>query len=529
MKKSGFILLLLVTTASFLYAQDASVQDMEKIKETLIIAAQEGNFDTLKTLLIKYPNLKNLKRDGSWSLLHMAQTSSKIVEYLIQIGADIESKSGALWTPLHSHAYYGNKENVKLLLENGADIEAKTSFGHTPLLSSLRWDRIDITKFLLEQGASVDPTTELGRTPLILSTIEGNSEMAGLFLKNNADICIEDKNYQRTALHFAALYGQYDIVEALVKNGADVNKKDGAGRTPLDYACGYGHEKIANLLINYGADGNIDKTYFGFSHFLKKTLKRGQAFAWYTGHSGYTVKTKNHLLIFNYSHNSGAGNPIEPRLANGRINLDEIADYQTTVFASSAHHSHHHPELFNQWQKTHKDITFVYGFEDKVGRDTRYFNDVEPPDNIYLQDGDNKTIQGINVEAISVSAPYGRQGSGFLVIADGLVIFFGGKHLLHHESRREAFYKTIKKLKDKAIDIDLFILPGNYALGRIFPNNLEGIEHAVKTLKPKAVLVSGGDSTEFVLLEVAKTLSKHETDMQIFCPEHRGDMFILKK
>jgi hypothetical protein len=244
------------------------------------------------------------------------------------------------------------------------------------------------------------------------------------------------------------------------------------------------------------------------------------------GHAGYAVKTKNHFFLFNYSHGSGAGLPAEPRLANGRIHLDEIADCPTIVFAGSPHHAHHHPEEYNRWQKAHKNISFIYSFQDKLGRNPNYFKDVEGPDYIYVPDGEKKTIDGVKVETIPVSG-YGPSGSGFLIEADGLVIFFGGSHLLGSESQREAFQKPIDMLKDRGIKIDMLILPGNFALGRIFPSNLGGVDYAVKTLKPKAFLASGGDSTEFVLLEVAATLEKYKDQTKIFCPEHRGDMFIL--
>jgi ankyrin repeat protein len=529
LKKLILIGCLLLVAAIPTNAKEEDVQDRQKIKDQLFEAAEKGDFETLKNLLTKHPDMKDVRRDGGWSLLHMALDSREMVEYLIKIGSDMEAKSGALWTPLHSQAYRGHKDGVELLLEHGADIEAKTSFGITPLLSSIRWDRVEVTKLLIRKGANINPTTELGRTPLIISAIEGNSELARLFLDNDADISIKDNNYKRTALHFAALYGQLDIVAALAEKGASLNEIDAAGKTPLDYANQYGHEKVAKLLKFSGAEGEIDPKHFGFSPYLTKALEQGEAYSWYMGHAGYAVKTKNHFLLFNYSHNSGAGLPEEPRLANGRINLDEIADCRTIIFAGSPHHSHHHPEEFNKWQKIHKNITFVYSFEDKVGRNPRYFKDVEGPEYIYLSDGEKKTIQGVKVETIPVVSAHGNpSGSGFLVEADGLVLFYGGKHLLRSESQREAFRKPIDTLKDRGIEIDLLILPGNFALGRIFPINLEGVEYAVKTLKPKAFLASGGDSTEFVLLEVASALEKYKDHTKIFCPEHRGDMFILK-
>ncbi|MFC2141340.1 ankyrin repeat domain-containing protein [Acidobacteriota bacterium] len=528
MKKRIFISFLLLAAAITVTAQDEDVQDRQKIKDELFTAARKGDFTTAKYLLEKYSDMKNVKDTGGWTLLHATYNSRELVEYLIENGADINARSDGQWTPLHNQAYKGSLDSVELLLQHGADIEAKTSFGHTPLLSSIRWDRVEVTELLLKKGANVNPTTELGRTPLIISAIEGNLELVRLFLDNDADISIKDNNYKKTALHFAALYGQLDIVDALVKKGANVNETDADRKTPLDYANQYGHEKVAKLLKSAGAEGEIDPKYFGSSPYIAKTLKEGEAYAWYMGHAGYAVKTKNHFLLFNYSYGSGAGQPVEPRLANGRIHLDEIADCRTIVFAGSPHPSHHHPERYNIWQKTHKNISFVYSFEDKVGRNPRYFKDVEGPEYFYLPDGEKKTVQGVKVETIPVSG-FGPRGSGFLVEADGLVIFYGGNHLLGSESQREAFRKPIETLKDRGLEIDLLILPGNFALGRIFPINLEGVDYAVKTLKPKACLASGGDSTEFVLLEVGAALEKYKDHTKIFCPEHRGDMFILRK
>jgi hypothetical protein len=316
------------------------------------------------------------------------------------------------------------------------------------------------------------------------------------------------------------------MVGAIVRKGADVNEMDGSGNTALDYANRYGHEKVAKLLKSSGAKGEINPKYFGFSPYLKEALEEGEAYTWYMGSSGYAVKTRSQFLLFNYY--AGGNQPDDLRLSNGRVNLDEITDCRTTVFAGSPHHAHHHPEEYNSWQKTHENITFVYSFKDTLGRNPRYFKDVEGPDYIYLPDGETKTIQGITVETIPASG-FGPPGSGFLVEADGVVVFFGGNHLLGDESQMEAFRKPIDTLKQRGVEIDLLILPGNFAWGRIFPINLEGADYAVKTLKPKAYLASGGDSTEFVLLEVAGALEKYKEHTQIFCPEHKGDMFVLEK
>ena len=508
--------------SAFYEGQDQTNPGKEKITNELFAAAEKGDFETIKNLLTKYPDMKDVKRNGGWTLLHLSFNSRELIEYLIKNGADIEARSDGQWTPLHSQAYGGHKDGVELLIEHGADLEAKHAYGMTPLVNSTRWGRTEVAKLLVEKGANVDAANTLGKTPLIISATEGYLELAKIFLAGGADTNIKDDNYKRTALHFAALNGHLDITTELLKKGVDVNEKDAAGITPLDYANKYGHEKVANLLKSSGAEGKVDPHNFGFSPYVKKTIKEGEAYAWYMGRIGWAIKTKNHFLLFSYC---VSGNlPEEPRLANGHIDLDEIAELNTIVFAGGPAYWHHNPERYNRWQKLHKNISFVYSFEDKLGRNPQYFQDVQGPEYIYLPAGKEKIINDVRVECIPVS-----RGSGFLVEVDGLVIFFGGDHLLSSDSQRESFHKPIDYLKGTGKAIDLLILSANFLYGRIFPSNLEGVDYAVKTLKPKAYLAAAGsESTEFVLSEVIETLAKYKNQIRIFCPEHRGDRFILK-
>lgn len=44
------------------------------------------------------------------------------------------------------------------------------------------------------------------------------------------------------------------MAELMIRNGADVNVKDNYGRTALDYATARGHKDIVDLLIKNGAE-----------------------------------------------------------------------------------------------------------------------------------------------------------------------------------------------------------------------------------------------------------------------------------
>ncbi|KAM7351663.1 myotrophin homolog isoform 2-T2 [Cochliomyia hominivorax] len=58
----------------------------------------------------------------------------------------------------------------------------------------------------------------------------------------------------RYLLHYAADYGQYDVLDYLISMGAKVNVKDKHDITPLLAAIWEGHSKCVQLLIEKGAD-----------------------------------------------------------------------------------------------------------------------------------------------------------------------------------------------------------------------------------------------------------------------------------
>lgn len=59
-----------------------------------------------------------------------------------------------------------------------------------------------------------------------------------------------------TALHIACKNGNENCVKILLKNGANIHKRNFDGWTPFIYACRYKHENIIKILLNNGVNVN---------------------------------------------------------------------------------------------------------------------------------------------------------------------------------------------------------------------------------------------------------------------------------
>ena len=75
-----------------------------------------------------------------------------------------------------------------------------------------------------------------GYTIIMQSIYEDKPDITQKLLKFTKNINIKDKNYGRTALHFAAYRGDCLITKLLLDVGSNINEMDRFGRTPLHYS-----------------------------------------------------------------------------------------------------------------------------------------------------------------------------------------------------------------------------------------------------------------------------------------------------
>jgi len=170
---------------------------------------------------------------------------------------------------IRTAAAYGDLAFLQNMVTNSAQANLKLPGRHSHEymfllhVAALRGD-VDLIDMVLQRGGSVDAQDHEGRTPLMFVMLSTNhsarSNAASRLINAGANLRIGDSD-KSDALHYAVSSGDVQMVELLLKAGADVRTVDGRGFTPLHCVI---NKETAQLLVKHGADPNA-KTIDGFS------------------------------------------------------------------------------------------------------------------------------------------------------------------------------------------------------------------------------------------------------------------------
>jgi ankyrin repeat protein/L-ascorbate metabolism protein UlaG (beta-lactamase superfamily) len=480
----------------------------------LFRAATAGNAEIFGILLENGFKAEDKNGWGATPLIYALRADAvDIVKLLVARGLDLKAASEPGFPLLHHAVLSGKAGAVHYLLDNGFDVNAKAQDGATPLMLAVDFGNREGARALAMRGADVNAANESGQSPFLLAVKKGDKELVGLFLTKGADLAAVDSRTGKTLLHEAALRGYAGVVETLLANGIQKNAKDKGGYTALSYALKYGNKTAADLLRKNGVEDIPWETNLDDSAYLKKALKNGEAEIWYLKHSGWAIKTKSAILVFDYWDNDPA--PDEKLLANGHIRPEELKDYPAYVFASHDHGDHFDPQIL-EWKKAIPNITYVFGFEPQAKEGI-----------VSLAPRVQKKLGPLTITTIKAN----DAGVGFAVQLDGLTIFHAGDHSNNTlETAGNDFFPEIDFLAAKGIRPDIAFFLNMYGCGSTNPEAFQkGIFYAVDKLKIKSVLPMHGANKEWVYGNLVEGVARNKVKVAVGAAVNQGDRFFFQK
>ncbi|XP_050431900.1 ankyrin repeat domain-containing protein 27-like [Adelges cooleyi] len=97
-----------------------------------------------------------------------------------------------------------------------------------------------------------------GYTPLHVAAMHGQNDIVNMLIKHGSDINAVTTSEQFTALHLAVQHSMNETVIILLSSEkCDVNKQDHCGNSVLHYACASGNASLVTLIHKYGADWTV--------------------------------------------------------------------------------------------------------------------------------------------------------------------------------------------------------------------------------------------------------------------------------
>ncbi|HVF48050.1 MAG TPA: ankyrin repeat domain-containing protein [Pyrinomonadaceae bacterium] len=137
----------------------------------------------------------------------------------------------------------GNWPMLDLLIGHGARVPKISKWARF-----YYFERTDSAAYLLDHGMDPDHMS-WHRVTLLHDMAHANDlEKAELLVRHEANIDAVDDEYLSTPLGFAARWGNADMVQYLIDNGADTDRSGAPWSRPIEWAKSGGHDEIVGIL-----------------------------------------------------------------------------------------------------------------------------------------------------------------------------------------------------------------------------------------------------------------------------------------
>ncbi len=230
-------------------------------------ASEYGFLDIVKMLVEKGADLTLSDNDGDNALLAAAfGNKTECVEYLLEQGSDASSQNKKMETVLLKAASKGNIEMTRLLIEYAPEtVNTCDISGDSPLIGAVKQSSLPCIEALLAHDADVNLMNASNLTALSWALLTGNTDIIEKLKESGADPTLLNQTWQGTNLqtfskHKAMIHackdGSSEILQFLCQQGVSINNCDEDGDTPLCLASRNNHISCVKILLQNKADIN---------------------------------------------------------------------------------------------------------------------------------------------------------------------------------------------------------------------------------------------------------------------------------
>ncbi|MDP2448695.1 MAG: ankyrin repeat domain-containing protein [Polaromonas sp.] len=165
-----------------------------------------------------------------------------------------------------------NPGAIRQLLTRGFDANTVDPKGQHGLYLAIQEPSLKAAQALLDwPKTNVNALNANDESPLMLAAIKGQLEVVAALIKRDADV----NKTGWTPLHYAASKGHLAIMNLLLENHAYIDAESPNGTTPLMMAAQYGTTPAVKLLLDAGADPLLKNqqglTAIGFAQRVSRT------------------------------------------------------------------------------------------------------------------------------------------------------------------------------------------------------------------------------------------------------------------